>query len=200
MSKTWGYLEHATSPPRRRAVQWEDQEADTLAAMIWEAHKPWWRFGVQRFERRGTGSSESERQGAKVLRQGYQPGWPDYGLIVPVVPGHHRPTRAYLELKAERNRPARTLPDSWWLELYELRWELKPRGKRREMTPVREVQVNGRWQETVHHVTADQLYWLQFLYYSGHTTCVAYGAEDAFRWLGRQAGPKPAVLPRGWDV
>ena len=195
MTSTWEYLAHTKSRRRGRNVQWEDQEAEALVGLVWELHKPWWRFAVQRFERRGTGSAESEYQGAKVMRQGYQPGWPDYGLFVPGKIGD-----AYLELKAGRNRPARSLAREWWIDLDEFRWELKQRGKARESVLVREVKVGDRWQETVCHVTADQLYSLQWMAACGHATCVAYGAEDAYRWLDQQAGPRPEVLPRGWDA
>jgi len=155
--------------PGRRPVQHESREMEHLATLV---YREWWAPGYQRWEHRSAHQRESEAR----WREGASPGWPDCGLFVPVrirYGGVGGALKAVCEVKAENLRPKRFVDDKWWVEPFD--------GKSK------------------HGLRQEQAYWLRLLSECGFATFVAYGAAEAFQWLSDQAGPRPTVLPEGWE-
>ena len=155
--------------PRAKPVQHEAAEMVHLFTLV---TREWWAPGYQRWEHRSAHQRESEAR----WREGASPGWPDCGLFVPVrirYGGVGGALKAVCEVKAENLRPKRFVDDKWWVEPFD--------GKSK------------------HGLRQEQAYWLRLLSECGFATFVAYGAAEAFQWLSDQAGPRPTVLPEGWE-
>ena len=178
---------------RAKPVQHEAAESDIVWERAWAEH--WWAPGLRRIEHR------TKDQRERMTREGVVSGMPDWWLLVPTAKdevdsfGEREPVRAVCELKA-LPAPAETLPQEWWLGVESWRWTVDSSGD-----PVREAYITPawKWQRTWHRVTASQLYELRQLHQCGFRTNVAYGADAALAFFDRVAGPKPDVLPEGWE-
>lgn len=180
------YAEKPAPVARARPVQVEQQHAARLAA--W-AYRHWWYPGWTAIEHRTAHWREADQRS----KSGVKTGLPDYVLMIPpriyysdepgatvdTWPGIAvtRPTPATLcalELKAPHLAPVKDPGPDWWLD------DIGDAASR-------------------HGVRREQVLWLRTMAGCGFRTKVAYGADQALAWLVEQAGPRPDVLPEGWE-
>ena len=153
-----GSGEKAVTGRTRRSKAMQDFASEAVEQQrltIWAQAQPWRDGYVHHEQARG-----SWREAAELAARGVRPGWPDVTV-------YRAPLMVALELKSEQHRPKNPQPPEWWLE-----WDV----------------TNGWTWDSVKDPTryglrASQAKTLAMLDGCGYRTCVAYGADEAIRWL-----------------
>lgn len=145
----------------------QQHESAAMQTLAVMVARAWWAPGWWRWEH----ATMHKREAWRNAREGVRPGWPDCGLFIPDTAMDERPDALKHDGFTHFERAAiRAL------------CELKAEHRK----PMR----GGKG-----GVSDAQRQALDDLARCGFECYVAYGAEDAYQWLDKQAGPRPEVLP-----